>query len=68
MLLTKNADQDKYSYSGYGLRFSAHGYHSLPDFGVDKNVIIFGFHMSSSVDIDNKWAHLCTLIIRQKIS
>ena len=57
----------KYSYSGYGLQFSTHGYHSLPDVGVGKNVIIFGFQMSSSVDF-NKWAHLCTLIITQKIS
>ena len=52
--LTKNADPDKYSYSGYGIGFDTHRYHSLPDGSVGKNVIIFEADMSSFVHIDNK--------------
>ena len=53
--LTKNADFDKYKYSGYGIGFDAYGSFSLSDgteFG--KNVILFGAGMSSSMHIDNK--------------
>ena len=52
--LTKNADPDKYSYTGYGIGFDARGHHSLPDGSVGKIDIIFGVDMSSSVHIDNK--------------
>ena len=52
--LTKNADPDKYSHSGYGTAFDTRGYHSLPDGSVGKNVIIFGVDMSSLVYIYNK--------------
>ena len=52
--LTKNADPDKYSYSGYGIGFDTHRYHSLPDGSVGKNAIIFGVDMSSFVHVDNK--------------
>ena len=52
--LTKNADPDKYSYSGYGIGFDTHQYHSLPDGSVGKNAIIFGVDMSSFVHVDNK--------------
>ena len=52
--LTKNADPDKYLYTGYGIGFDTRGHHSLPDGGVGKNVIIFGVDMNSSVHIDNK--------------
>ena len=52
--LTKNADPDKYSYSGYGIRFDTRGEYSLPYGSADENVIIFGVDMSSSVHIDNK--------------
>ena len=51
--LTKNVDPDKYSYSGYGIGFDTHGYHSLPDGSISKNVIIFGVDMNSFVI----WAH-----------
>ena len=44
--LTKNADLDKYSYSGYGISFDVGGF--------NKSVVIFGFDMSSSAHIDNK--------------
>ena len=52
--LTKNADPDKYSYSGYGTGFNNCGYHSLPDGSLGKNIVIFGVDMSSYVHIDNK--------------
>ena len=50
----KNADPDKYLYSGHGIGFDPRGYHPLPDGSVGKNGIIFGADMSSSVHIDNK--------------
>ena len=52
--LTKNADPDKHSYSGYGNGLDTSVYHSLLDGSVGKNVIIFGVDMNSSVHIDNK--------------
>ena len=52
--LTKNADPDKYSYSGYGIGFDSCIEYSLLDGSVDKNVIIFGTDTSTSVHIDNK--------------
>ena len=52
--LTKNADIDKYKYSGYGIGFDRHGFFSHPSGGTGRNVIIFGVDMSSSTKIDNK--------------
>ena len=52
--LTKNADPDKYSYSGYGIGFDTRGQYSLPAGSVGKNVIIFGIDISLYVHIDNK--------------
>ena len=53
--MTKNADCDKYSYSGYGVRFDGRGSFSLSDgSGFGKNVIIFGADKGSSAHIDNK--------------
>ena len=52
--LSKNADPDKYSYTCFGIGFDTRGQYSLPDDSVDKNVIIFGADMTSSVHIDNK--------------
>ena len=52
--LVKNADPDKYSYSGYGIRFDTCVEYSLPDGSVDKNVTLFGVDMSSSMHIDNR--------------
>ena len=51
--VTKNADPDKYSYSGYGIGFDTREEYSLPDGGVGKNVI-FWVDKISSVHIDNK--------------
>ena len=46
--LAKNADLDKYIYSGYGIGFNS----------VGKNVIIFGVNMSSSVHIYNEGKYI----------
>ena len=52
--LAKNADIDKYGYSGYGIVFNRHGSFSLPGSGLGRNVTVFGVDMSSSTKIDNK--------------
>ena len=51
--LTKNADIDKYQYSGYGIEFDRKSAFSFPNVRFDQNVIIFGVDMSSSVHVDN---------------
>ena len=38
--LTKNADIDKYKYSGYGIGFDRHRSFSFPGTGLGRNVII----------------------------
>ena len=50
--LTRNADPDKYEYSGYGIGFDVRLQFSLRDRSWGKNVIIFGD--SSSVHVRNK--------------
>ena len=52
--LTKNADIDKYKYSGYGIKFDRRSNFSFPGGGFGQNVIIFGVYMSSSTKIDNR--------------
>ena len=52
--LTKNADIDKYGYSGYGIGFDRRSSFSFPNGGFGQNVIIFGVDMSSSTKIDNR--------------
>ena len=52
--LTKNADINKYWYSGYGIGFDRKGKFSFLGGGYVQNVIIFGVNMSSSFHIDNK--------------
>ena len=44
--LTKNADQGKYKYSGYGIGFGSRLYSSLPDGSMGRNVTIFVGDMS----------------------
>ena len=39
--LTKNADIDKYKYSGYGIGFDGKGFYSIGK-EIGKNVVIFG--------------------------
>ena len=52
--MTKNADIDKYGYSGYGIGFDRRSSFSFPGGRFGQNVLIFGVDMSSSADIDNK--------------
>ena len=52
--LTKNADIDKYGYSGYGTGFDRRGSFSFPGVGYGQNVLTFGVDMISSRHIDNK--------------
>ena len=40
--LTKNADTDKYGYSGYGIRFARKPGFTFSGGRIDQNVIIFG--------------------------
>ena len=51
--LTKNADIDKYGYSGYGIRFDRETSFSFGN-ETGRNVIIFGVDMSLSSKIDNR--------------
>ena len=52
--MTKNADIDKYGYSGYGIGFDRRSSFSFPSGGFGQNVLIFGVDMSFSAHIDNK--------------
>ena len=51
--LTKNADIDKYGYSGYGIGFDRETSFSFGN-NIGKNVIIFGVDMSSSSNIETE--------------
>ena len=59
--MTKNADIDRYGYSGYGIGFDRHGSFSFPGTGLGRNVIIFGVDMSSSTKIDNRKKYILIL-------
>ena len=52
--MTKNADIDKYKYSGYGIGFDRHGSFSSPGIGLGRNVIVLGVDMSLSAKFDNR--------------
>ena len=54
VILTKNADIEKYGYSGCGIGFERRSSFSFPGGGFGQNVLIFGVDMSSSAHIDNK--------------
>ena len=56
--LTKNADIDKYGYSGYGICFDRKSSFSFAGGGFGQNVLIFGADMNSSAHIDNKKRHI----------
>ena len=56
--LTKNADIDKYGYSGYGIGFDRKSSFSFPGGGFGQNVLIFGADMSSIAHIGNKKRHI----------
>ena len=52
--LTKNAGDENYKYSGYGIGFDRISSFSFPGGGYGQNVLIFGADMSSSAHVDNK--------------
>ena len=52
--ITKNADPNKYYYSGCGIGFDSRSHFSIRNFDWGKNVVIFGVGMSSSVHDINK--------------
>ena len=52
--LIKNADIDKYGYSGYGIGFDRKSSFSFLGGGFGQNLLILGAEMSSSTLIDNK--------------
>ena len=52
--LTKNADSNKYKYSGYGIAFDGKGTFPVPSGIFGCKVTIFGVDMRSSVHFDNK--------------
>ena len=58
VILTKNADIDKYGYSGYGIGFDRRGSFSFTGGGYGQNVLIFGVDMSFTAHIDNKKRHI----------
>ena len=59
--LTRNADIDRYGYSGYGIGFDRHGSFSFPGIGLGRNVIVFGADMSSLTKIDNRKKYILIL-------
>ena len=52
--LAKNADVDKYGYSGYGIGFDRRGSFSFPGGEYGQNILVFGVYMSISAYTDNK--------------
>ena len=52
--LTKNADIDKYGYSGCGIGCDRRGSFSFPVGWYGKNVLMFGVDMSFTTHINNK--------------
>ena len=54
VILTKNADVDKYGYSGYGVGFDRRSAFSFLIGGFGQNVLVFGVNMSSSAHINIK--------------
>ena len=58
---TKNADIDKYRYSGYGIGFDSRSSFSFPGGGFGQNIIIFRVDMNSSIQVDNKGKYILIL-------
>ena len=52
--LTKNANIEKYKYSGYGIGFERRSSFSFTGGRFGQNVLILGADMSTSLHIDNK--------------
>ena len=54
MQITKNADNSKYKYKGYGICFDEGGTFGIGNITNGRNVLIFGVHESSLVHANNK--------------
>ena len=52
--LTKNADLNKYNYTGYNIGFDSRSEFLFIDESFEKNAIVFGADMSSLLHVDNK--------------
>ena len=63
--MTKIADPDRYSNSGYGIGFSSQLPFLTSNFDFGKTVIIYGADNSSSTHLDNKKKHILVLDERQ---
>ena len=59
--LTKNADLDKYKYTGYGKGFDSRSEFLFTDGSYGKNDIIFGADMNTPVHVDNKGKYILIL-------
>ena len=59
--LTKNADIEKYKYSGYGIGFDRRSSFSFAAGGFGQNVLIFGADLSTSIHVDNKKKYILVL-------
>ena len=59
--LNKNADPDKYKYNGYSIGFDSCSEFPFTDGSIERNVIIYGADMSSSVHVHNKGKYLLIL-------
>ena len=59
--LTKNADIEKYEYSGYGIGFDRRSSFSFTGGGFGQNVLIFSVDMSTSIHIDDKGKDILVL-------
>ena len=52
--MTKNADTNRYKYSGYRIGFDRHGSFSFPGTGLGRNIIVFRVDMSLSTKVGNR--------------
>ena len=59
--VTKNADIDKYKYSGYSIGFDSRSEPLFADGSMGTNVIIFGVDISSSMYIYNRRKNILIL-------
>ena len=59
--LTKNADIEKYKYSGYGIGLDRRSSFLFRSGGFGQNVLIFGADMSTSIHIDNNKKNILVL-------
>ena len=59
--VTKNADIEKYKYSGYDIGFDRRSSFSFTGVAFGQNVLIFGADMSTSIHVENKKKYILVL-------